>query len=547
MSKNERHGGKSGHDDHDGHDSGHHQKVHVLIGTRDDDPLTGTDGKDIIRGRKGDDHIDGGAGNDLLFGDQGDDFVFGGLGNDVLFGGKGNDFLDGGAGNDIVMAGKGNDVANYTLAANQGAHDVYDGGKGLDTLQLTLTSAERARVDVQADIAAFEAFLAREANSHCDDDRTFQFQSIDLDVRNFEALKIVEIGGNTAPDAIDDDLIAQIRVAVVGGSGDSSYKSAANQLIESSEFAFDVTAILDNPNIVWETELANYDVVVLGASGTGFDYVNTSLFSALERFVNDGGGVITTGGFAELLTQLPEAVGTAADIITPITANGFDVAGGGSMITIDGVHEITAGVGGSYDVVLDAPNHELATAGILGPVIEPAIDSGATVLAYHENVNRAAIVVDEVGDGRTAYLGSRHMADPGFGDMQSLRTNGGDADKIFEQAVAWAAGDRGVTIDRVGKVTIDPARLLANDSDVDTGDALAIDMDSFPTTSTNGAAISFDANGDIVYKLAVQDLPDFMAGQVVNDSFIYTVSDGNGGTDIATVNLAIAGLNDILI
>jgi VCBS repeat-containing protein len=208
------------------------------------------------------------------------------------------------------------------------------------------------------------------------------------------------------------------------------------------------------------------------------------------------------------------------------------------------VHPITDGVDGSYDVTGNPLNHELATAGILGPEIEPATDSGATVLAYHENVNRAAIVVDEVGDGRTAYLGSRHMANPDFGDVESLRT--GDADKIFEQAVAWAAGDRSGSSAATNEDTalvIDDA--LANDTDAD-GDVLAIYLDSLQMTSAKGAAISLDANGDIVYDpTSSRELQDLSAGDIVTDSFDYTVIDGRGGADIATVRLTVAGLDEV--
>ena len=199
-------------------------KRFVVSGTKKNDNLTGTDRLDIIFGKKGNDVLDGRGGKDFLFGDKGDDTLFGGDGNDFLFGGKGkdqlfgddgndflfggkgNDFLDGGAGSDYLFGDKGNDTFNFTLSENSGAKDYYDGGKGRDTLQLTLTSAELKLESVQKDIADFEAFLARKGNSHSDDGKVFQFKSFDLDVKNFEKLVIVEVGGggSTAPTADDD-------------------------------------------------------------------------------------------------------------------------------------------------------------------------------------------------------------------------------------------------------------------------------------------------------------------------------------------------------
>ena len=198
-------------------------KRFVVSGTKKNDNLTGTDRLDVIFGKKGNDVLDGRGGKDFLFGDKGDDTLFGGDGNDFLFGGKGNDklfggdgrdflfggkgddFLDGGAGSDYLFGDKGNDTFNFTWSENSGAKDYYDGGKGRDTLQLTLTSAELKLESVQKDIADFEAFLARKGSSHSDDGKVFHFKSFDLNVRDFEALKIEEVGGgNTAPVANPD-------------------------------------------------------------------------------------------------------------------------------------------------------------------------------------------------------------------------------------------------------------------------------------------------------------------------------------------------------
>jgi VCBS repeat-containing protein len=179
------------------------------VGSKYGEDLNGSAGKDIIVGRQGDDAIHGGAGNDILFGD--------GMSGGTLWGcrfggwwqarGSGNDYLDGGAGSDRVFAGRGNDFANYTLSQNLKSHDVYDGGKGFDTLQLTLTHSEFLNASVQQDIAAFQKFLDHKANPYSDYGKTFHFKSFDLDARNFEALKINVINpapANAAPTARDD-------------------------------------------------------------------------------------------------------------------------------------------------------------------------------------------------------------------------------------------------------------------------------------------------------------------------------------------------------
>lgn len=219
-----------------------------LVGGQGDDRLEGGSGNDKLfgdgkgsgsgsGGQSFNDYLDGGTGNDLLVGGQGNDTVLGGEGDDVLYGdfgpgsgsgggrgsghgsgggrGRGHgsgsgsgdlqtfdDYLDGGAGNDKLFAQQGDDVANYTMSENLGASDDYDGGKGTDTLNLTLTYGEAADSGVQQDISDYQAFLAANANPNTDNGPTFEFSAFDLDATDFEDLKVTLV--NTGPDAVDD-------------------------------------------------------------------------------------------------------------------------------------------------------------------------------------------------------------------------------------------------------------------------------------------------------------------------------------------------------
>ena len=82
----------------------------ILIGTPNDDSLTGGDGNDLLSGGKGNDSLLGGAGDDILKGDRGNDVLIGGIGNDALYGGRGNDTLYCGDGSDVLIGGKGADL-----------------------------------------------------------------------------------------------------------------------------------------------------------------------------------------------------------------------------------------------------------------------------------------------------------------------------------------------------------------------------------------------------------------------------------------------------
>ncbi|RFB01423.1 beta strand repeat-containing protein [Parvularcula marina] len=85
-----------------------------------------------------------------------------------------------------------------------------------------------------------------------------------------------------------------------------------------------------------------------------------------------------------------------------------------------------------------------------------------------------------------------------------------------------------------------PINVLSNDTDPDTSDVLTVD--SFDDSATIGSVtlnvdgtFTYDPNGQFEY-LAV--------GETATDTFEYTVSDGNGGFDTATVTVTIKGVND---
>jgi Ca2+-binding RTX toxin-like protein len=68
-----------------------------------EEPVTGTDGDDVLIGTAVADLLGGGLGNDSEAGAGGNDWLYGGDGNDTLEGGAGIDSMRGGGGNDIYI------------------------------------------------------------------------------------------------------------------------------------------------------------------------------------------------------------------------------------------------------------------------------------------------------------------------------------------------------------------------------------------------------------------------------------------------------------
>lgn len=99
-----------------------------ISGNGGDDSISGGHGNDDLYGDLGDDSLSGGSGNDHLYGEAGDDSLTGGDGADAVSGGLGDDSVLGGNGMDTLLGGNGNDKLNGSAG-----DDSLAGGNGNDT------------------------------------------------------------------------------------------------------------------------------------------------------------------------------------------------------------------------------------------------------------------------------------------------------------------------------------------------------------------------------------------------------------------------------
>lgn len=104
---------------------------------------------------------------------------------------------------------------------------------------------------------------------------------------------------------------------------------------------------------------------------------------------------------------------------------------------------------------------------------------------------------------------------------------------------AVLAGDDVFAAFEGAEALIDATALLANDREFD-GDAMTIT--AVDAVSTLGASVTL-VGGQIRY-LAGASFDALAEGEVVTDTFTYTVDDGKGGTDTATVTVTLTGTND---
>ena len=141
---------------------------------------------------------------------------------------------------------------------------------------------------------------------------------------------------------------------------------------------------------------------------------------------------------------------------------------------------------------------------------------------------------------------------PGIGDVTAginlsvTATDGSDASAadVFELVVFSdntppdAVDDDGFLVNHESYVAIPLAELLANDTDDDSGQTLTPTVDSL---SNLGATISVLSDHVIYDPSSSATLSGLVPGQSQTDTFQYTVSDGAGGMDTATVSVDVSG------
>ncbi len=100
--------------------------------------------------------------------------------------------------------------------------------------------------------------------------------------------------------------------------------------------------------------------------------------------------------------------------------------------------------------------------------------------------------------------------------------------------------------------SVTTGNLISNDTDID-GDTLAVSEVNGVGASVDtqvaiasGALVTVNADGS--YSYAANGAFEYLgAGETAIDTFEYTVSDGNGGVDTATVSITVNGMNDAAV
>jgi VCBS repeat-containing protein len=351
-------------------------------------------------------------------------------------------------------------------------------------------------------------------------------------------LVITITGANDAPVAADDDNAGDPVVE------DSDATAAGNVLSNDTDVdAGDVLTVASAG-----TFAGTYGELVLNADGT-WTYTLDNANPDTDKLA---AGQTVTDTFTYTVADKAGATDTADLVITITGANdapdAVDDAG-----TID---EDTALVVSAANGVLkndtDVEGDALTVTAVNG--------SGAAVGNQIALASGALLTLN--ADGSYTYDPNGQFESLGVGDdgadsfTYTISDGNGGSDTATVNITITGVNDAPDAVDDAGTIDEDTALVvsaangvLKNDTDVE-GDALTVTAVNGSGAAVgnqialaSGALLTLNADGSYTYDPNGQ-FESLGVGDDGADSFTYTISDGSGGSDTATVNITITGVND---
>ncbi len=502
--------------------------------------------------------ITGNAGSNLLSGGAGNDTLLAGIGNDTLDGGAGADNLQGGAGNDGYVVDEAGDVVtealnagtdtvtsgiDYVLGANlenlvlSGTDDLngtgnaagniitgnaganlLDGGAGADTMHGG-GGDDTFIVDVGTDIAN-EA-----AGGGTDTVRAGASFTLGANVEHLVLTGTAAINGTG--NALDNGITGNDAAnTLAGGAGNDTIDAAGgNDTVDGGLGADAMRGGSGNDSYVVD----DAGDTTIELAGEGLDTVlagiSHSLAANIENLTLAGTGAIDGSG-----NELDNAVtGNAGANALSGGAGNDTLAGGAGTDTL---------AGGSGD---DSYRFNR------GDGADRVNDTqGADVLRFGANIVQGDLVATQ--SGNDLVLGIKGTGDSvvltgwlnqAEGVNRIVFDNGSSLDRAgmvgLLGGVPVALADSVTAREDGGVVRIAAADLLANDTNPS---ARLVSLGA----STLGATVAL-AGDTVQYDIGTR-FQELAQGEILKDSFSYTVRDNLGRTSTAIVNVQIAGSND---
>ncbi len=505
-----------------------------LTGTDEGEYLKGDIGNDTIIGLGGDDWLYGRSGNDILDGGAGDDGLIGGDGNDTLIGEGGNDTLIGGGGNDRLIGGAGSDtyivfrtdseqdtIEEDAASPDFGTGDSISFDNGIVVEDIRAVRGGIDNNDLIVSISGTDASLVIEGWFSSVTPPISQFTFSDRSLRTAEML----------------DMAMDYAPTLTAPSSLTVTEDVAGNLVYTDIPFADV----DDGTLT--VTLSITDGAITGNAGTGITIGGTATARTFSGTTADLNSYFTTAGNITYQTVLNN---NTARTLTTSVSDGRRSSSATSMVNIIAVNDApdTAAASGSGNE--DAASIAVALSGsdIDGTVASFKVTSlPANGTLYSDAGLTTAIaangIVTASGNAATVYFkpAANWNGSTSF-NYASVDNNGlQDVTPAIATITVAAVNDNPIsnndtlTTAEDTVLTIAPATLLANDTDVD-GNPLSI-------TSVQGAVNGAVAlvGGNVV----------FTPNANYNGTgafFTYTVSDGQGGSATTTANVTVTSVND---
>ncbi|MEI9898931.1 MAG: Ig-like domain-containing protein [Hyphomicrobium sp.] len=443
-------------------------------------------GDDFLNGNSGLDTVFGGDGEDTLRGGIGNDFLIGDAGDDFLHGDSGHDRLDGGLGIDTAFGGSGNDrilgFAGADKLVGDAGNDAIFGGNDGDSIR---------------GLSNDDGLFGEAGNDNIDggtgNDKIYG--GIDEDRILGGAGNDIVYGGDgndAARGGTGNDIL-------YGGNGTDTLRGDEGVDVLFGESGIDFLDGGDGNDKIYG---GIGDDHIVGGAG------NDNLYGG------DGNDIIRGRTGDDLLSG-----GNGNDQLFGDEGDDTLLGGAGDDILSGGTGRNVLDGGGGTDTLRfsgDASEYDYA------------IVNGQLVITHARGTQADGVSV-LAGDFENV-----DFKDAALGPTDVGILAGDDARTTTESAAFTSDSVLANDFDRqVLEGTETLAVSAVNGSGANVGTQITLPSGALLTMNANGT-FSYDPNG------AFNSLG---IGQEATDSFDYTVTDGNGHTDIATVSVRITGEN----
>ncbi|WP_299939049.1 Ig-like domain-containing protein, partial [uncultured Pelagimonas sp.] len=480
-----------------------------------------------------------------------------------------------------------------TRALDFGAGSGFGNGIGIDDIVVTQGATGSGTHDVSETLTETEATLFTSGQ--------FTVADVDqTDVVNVTSVSLVASGAIGDASAINDaTLMAMFTVGANPIIDGTMAEGQVDWSFDAGTDAFDYLAEGDNLILTLDVVVSDnatpplsvtqqLSIIVTGTND------GPTLVSGTAEAQEDGPQVtVDLAALADDLDSDDDAATLTYSVSTPLSEGGYSISGsiltfatGGDFqdlaqgetrdVTIQVTVMDSHGATTENDVVItvtgtnDAPvatpiyvgqvseDDNPQTFSLLDGAVDPDLsdtlsvsnisvnDSFGATVAFTDNMDGTVTIDPSIfgalNDGETAEVTVLFDVSDGIETVQNTAVLiiTGASDDVPPDAVDDALP--GTVTDENTVHVISASDVLGNDVDLN-GDTLTIT--SVSGTSTLGATITLNGNGSISYDpTSSSQLDDMASGQILVDSFTYTITDGNGGFDTATVTLNVSGVND---